>query len=179
MNSARATVRLENCQIFHEKAGHQFHRRQGEPLRPRAAKMTTPAAMTATAPRAMWAGRRAIETGVTGTIGVTGTTVATEVTGATGTSVATEVNVPTGVTGAATLVAAMADDPVIVVAAVAVATATAAKDAARVATTIVAIPEVDVITWIPRPNSLHAARARSAMDAHSADISCACTYAMT
>jgi hypothetical protein len=145
--------------------------------------MTTPAAMTATAPRAMWAGRRAIETGVTGTIGVTGTTVATEVTGATGTSVATEVNAPTGVTGAATLVAAMADDPVIVVAAVAVATATAAKDAAkdaaRVATTIVAIPEVDVITWIPRPNSLHAARARSAMDVHSADISCACTYAMT
>jgi hypothetical protein len=145
--------------------------------------MTTPAAMTATAPRVMWAGRRAIETGVNGTIGVTGTTVATEVTGATGTSVATEVNVPTGVTGAATLVAAMADDPVIVVAAVAVATATAAKDAAkdaaRVATTIVAIPEVDVITWIPRPNSLHAARARSAMDVHSADISCACTYAMT
>jgi CMP-2-keto-3-deoxyoctulosonic acid synthetase len=135
--------------------------------------MTTPAAMTATAPRVMWAGRRAIETGVTGT------TVATEVTGATGTSVATEVNAPTGVTGAATLVAAMADDPVIVVAAVAVATATAAKDAARVATTIVATPEVDVITWIPRPNSLHAARARSAMDVHSADTSCACTYAMT
>jgi hypothetical protein len=135
--------------------------------------MTTPAAMRATAPRAMWAGRRAIETGVTGTIGVTGTTVATEVTGATGTTVAT------GVTGAATLVAAMADDPVIVVAAVAVATATAAKDAAKVATTIVATPEVDVITWIPRPNSLHAARARSAMAAHSADISCACTYAMT
>jgi hypothetical protein len=135
--------------------------------------MTTPAAMRATAPRVMWAGRRAIETEVTGT------TVATEVTGATGTTVATEVNVPTGVTGAATLVAAMADDPEIVVAAVAVATATAAKDAAKVATTIVAIPEVDVITWIPRPNSLHAARARSAMDAHSADISCACTYAMT
>ena len=173
MNSARATVRLENCQIFHEKAGHQFHRRQGEPLRPRAAKMTTPAAMRATAPRVMWAGRRAIETEVTGT------TVATEVTGATGTTVATEVNVPTGVTGAATLVAAMADDPEIVVAAVAVATATAAKDAAKVATTIVAIPEVDVITWIPRPNSLHAARARSAMDVHSADTSCACTYAMT